>query len=153
MTNREFDIYKLQTLIFSGVVAIALLVGGEGPLSTFTVPETLLGILGLSQVVYISGVLVRPASIKELDQALTDLRETEAKFQMVVNHNTDLDAEGNVPKPLPAAPAQPPDLETRKKNAVKAATIYAEKAAQVELMIESTVERNVDREMLKASIA
>ena len=53
MTNLEFDVYKLQTLIFSVVVAIALLASGEERLSSFTVPDTLLGILGLSQVVLV----------------------------------------------------------------------------------------------------
>ena len=63
-TSREFDIYKLQTLVFSAVVAIALLVGGETVLATFTVPQTLLGILGLSQVVYVAGVMVRPPAAR-----------------------------------------------------------------------------------------
>jgi hypothetical protein len=42
------------------------------------VPETLLGILGLSQVVYIGGILVRPPAVNDLDEALTKLRATGA---------------------------------------------------------------------------
>jgi hypothetical protein len=60
ITNREFDVYKLQMLIFTFAVAAALIVSGTSNLSTFTVPETLLGILGLSQVVYLGGILARP---------------------------------------------------------------------------------------------
>src|SRR3982074_3315040 len=102
LTNREFDIYKLQTLIFSVVVAGALLAAGAQHLASFSVPDTLLGILGLSQVAYISGTLARPASNTELDHAIDDLRNMEVKLQTVVARNTDTDEDGNLPTPLPA---------------------------------------------------
>jgi hypothetical protein len=96
-TNREFDVYKLQTLLFSGVVAVALLITGEERLDIFAVPETLLGILGLSQVVYVAGALVRPPSIAELDKAVSDLRDLEAKLHLAVTYNVDTDYEGKLP--------------------------------------------------------
>jgi hypothetical protein len=60
MTNREFDVYKLQTIIFTIAVASAIVVSGASHLSSFSVPQNLLGVLGLSQVVYIGGVMVKP---------------------------------------------------------------------------------------------
>ena len=56
------------------MVAVALLVNGGNGLESFTATETLLGILGLSQVVYIAGSLVRSPSVSELDKAVTEYR-------------------------------------------------------------------------------
>jgi len=138
-TGREFDIYKLQTLLFSGVVAVALLANGGNALQSFAVPETLLGILGLSQVVYIAGSLVRPPSISELDNAITELRELEAKVATAVTQNTDTDSEGKLmPPPLPAG-------GVAGKNALEQ---YNKKANQVEVMLESTLETDIDRKTL-----
>jgi len=137
-TGREFDIYKMQTLLFSLVVAVALLVTGEGRLDTFTVPDTMLGILGLSQIVYITGTLVRPPTVSELNKALSDLRELEKKLQIAIANKTDIDATGN----FVAAPDSPG------KNARRQ---YDEKANQVETMLESHFEEPIEREKLAPS--
>jgi len=153
MTNREFDIYKLQTLIFSVVVAVALLLGGEQNLGSFTVPQTLLGILGLSQIVYVSGTLAGPASISDLDQALTHLREMEARLQTAVARNTDTDGDGKLPSPLPDPPSPLPPLEERKSHAPNALRLYANLADQVEIMLESTLGAAVHRAQLEPVLA
>jgi hypothetical protein len=153
MTNREFDIYKLQTLIFSVVVAVALLLGGEQNLGSFTVPQTLLGILGLSQIVYVSGTLAGPASTSDLDQALTHLREMEARLQTAVARNTDTDGDGKLPSPLPDPPSTLPPLEERKSHAPNALRLYANMADQVEIMLESTLGVSVPRAQLEPVLA
>lgn len=152
MTNRELDIYKLQTLIFTVVVAIALLVEGEENLGSFTVPQTLLGILGLSQVVYVSGTFATPASVADLDGAITALRELETKVQTVIARNADTDADGKLPAPLPPPPKSLPDLKVRIANAPNATTLYAKKADQVEIMIESALGAEVDRGKLDPAL-
>jgi hypothetical protein len=149
MTNREFDVYKLQTLIFTGVVAVALLVTGEDRLDSFSVPETLLGILGLSQIVYVAGALVRPPSVSELDKALTELRELDTKVGIAVTYNIDTDDAGNLPSPLPKErPKDPPSLDARVKAGLNVMRQYNKKADQVEIMLESTLETQVKREDL-----
>jgi hypothetical protein len=153
MTNREFDIYKLQTLIFSVVVAVALLVGGEENLGTFTVPSTLLGILGLSQVAYVSGTLAAPPSVANLDAAISTLRQLETKLQTALARNIDTDGDGKLPSPLPAAPATLPGLDQRKANAPNAMGLYEKQADQVEIMLESTLGAEVDRNRLEPAIA
>jgi hypothetical protein len=153
MTNREFDIYKLQTLIFSLVVAVALLSSGEERLATFTVPETLLGILGLSQVVYVSGTLASAPATADLDDAITKLRAMEGKLQTVISRNTDTDGEGKLPDPLPKPPSPLPPLDARKANAVNAMSVYAKMADQVEIMLESTLGTEVQRKRLDPAIA
>jgi hypothetical protein len=148
MTNRAFDIYKLQTLIFSVVVAVALLVGGEENLGNFTVPSTLLGILGLSQIAYVSGALAAPPSVADLDAAVTNLRSLETKLQTALALNIDTDADGKLPNPLPSAPVPPPAL-----GAPNAKRLYKTEADQVLIMIESTYGEEVRRELLNPEIA
>jgi hypothetical protein len=80
-TDGEFDVYRYQSFIFSIVVAGALLIGGVTQLASFEIPTTLLGILGLSQVVYISGKVVTPTSMGDLNKALDSLRDAEKKFR------------------------------------------------------------------------
>jgi hypothetical protein len=81
-TDGKFDVYRYQSFIFSLVVVLALIFGGVTQLSTFTVPETILGIVGLSQAVYIGGKLVTPTNISNINDAITDLRNQEKQLFM-----------------------------------------------------------------------
>src|SRR6266446_4345956 len=80
-SDGEFDVYRFQMLIFSLVVGVSLLAMGLNELASFSVPENLLGVLGLSQVVYVGGKLVAPPSCTELNKAIGDLRDLETKFK------------------------------------------------------------------------
>jgi hypothetical protein len=63
------------------VVIGALIAAGVTQLSTFTIPDTVLGIVGLSQVVYVGGKLVMTTNISDLNTAIGDLRDRERKFR------------------------------------------------------------------------
>lgn len=80
-SDGEFDVYHMQMLIFSLVVGVSLLAIGLTDLASFDVPQNLLGVLGLSQVVYLGGKLVTPPSCAELDKAITELRKLEEVFR------------------------------------------------------------------------
>jgi hypothetical protein len=80
-TDGEFDVYRYQSFIFSLVVIVALIAAGVTQLSTFVIPDTILGIVGLSQLVYIGGKLVTPTNMSDLNAAITDLRDREKKFR------------------------------------------------------------------------
>ncbi len=54
-----------------------MIAAGVGQLSTFVIPDTILGIVELSQAVYIGGKLVTPTGMKALNDALDDLRARE----------------------------------------------------------------------------
>lgn len=151
MTNREFDIYKAQTIIFSVAVAFALLTAGSAHLAEFAVPDTLLGILGLSQVVYVAGILVRPPSVGDLDKAVTDLRKAEETARTAIAHDKDVDADGNLPADLGPLAANV-SFQQRKEDATKALHRYDQLASQVEIMIESTLETPVDRRTLRPDL-
>ena len=74
-------------ICFSVVVGIALIGAGTqlNDLSSFSVPEALLGILGLSQVVYVAGKLVAPPSISDLDSQITNLQAAEKKLRDAID--------------------------------------------------------------------
>ncbi|HAT32224.1 MAG TPA: hypothetical protein DCW29_15645 [Janthinobacterium sp.] len=82
-TNGAFDVYRFQMICFSVVVGISLIsVGAQvNDLSSFEIPQSLLGILGLSQVVYVAGKLVAPPSISDLDEQIGKLIESERKLR------------------------------------------------------------------------
>lgn len=146
-TNREFDVYKLQALIFSVAVALALLAAGASSLSSFDVPQTLLGILALSQGIFVAGVLVRPPAVGDLDKALTDLRQAEERARVVVTHNDDVDADGNLPLTLKQPDPNVP-FSARRDHAKNALQRYKKLADRVEIMIESTLETEIQRQRL-----
>jgi len=79
-TSGELDIYKFQMLIFTLIVAAAFLGVGLTELASFTIPPTVLGVLGLSQVIYVGGKLVGPSPIEELDKQIAELRTLEQAF-------------------------------------------------------------------------
>jgi hypothetical protein len=83
MTNSQFEVSRFQMITFSVLVGIALLTaGGEtADLSDFTVPDAFLGILGLSQVVYVFGKVVDGPSIEELDKQIALLRTAETALR------------------------------------------------------------------------
>jgi len=80
-TDGVFDVYRYQSFIFGLVVIGGLIAAGVNQLSTFVVPNTILGIVGLSQVVYIGGKLVTPTNISDLNAAIVGLRTEEQKLK------------------------------------------------------------------------
>ena len=75
-----FDVYHFQMLLFSLVVGLALIQACYTDLSGFTIPESILGVLGLSQAIYVGGKLTEPTSTKDFDDALKQLRDLETAF-------------------------------------------------------------------------
>jgi hypothetical protein len=80
-TDGVFDVYRYQSFAFALVVIGALIAAGVSQLSTFVIPDTILGIVGLSQVIYIGGKLVTPTNMSDLNAAITGLRAEEKKLK------------------------------------------------------------------------
>ena len=82
-TGGEFDATRFQMITFSLLVGGALLTAGADlmDLSSFEIPSTLLGILGLSQVVYVGGKLTAPPAISDLNTQLQKLRKAESDLR------------------------------------------------------------------------
>jgi hypothetical protein len=122
-TEGEFDVYRYQSFIFSLAVGGALLAGGVTQLSSFEIPETLLGILGLSQAVYVGGKLVTPTSMSDLNSAIGSMQDAEKKY--VVSATI---AAGNTAANVAAATATPtpqPHLDAYMQSAVDARALLA----------------------------
>ena len=68
----EFDIYKLQNLVFSPFVGLTVLAAGVTDLAALDIPDNLMALLGLSQVVYVGGKAVQPAPDAEAIAAAVD---------------------------------------------------------------------------------
>lgn len=138
LTNREFDVYKLQTIIFSLAVAAALVVGGATDLATFEIPSAMLGVLGLSQVVFVGGILVRPPATDDLDKVLVSLRSAADSYAEALARKTDIGPDGKLMTTIAAD-------ETVAANARRQ---YEQLVDQVVPMIESTLEVEVNKENL-----
>jgi hypothetical protein len=78
----EFSVTRFQSIAFSIVVAIALLIGGPSEISTFTIPESILGLLVASQAIYVGGKWVQPSTVdkdhlKAINNAIKEARAAE----------------------------------------------------------------------------
>ncbi len=78
MRGRELSVSRFQSVAFTSVVAIALLINGFTDLETFTIPASLLGLLGASQAIYLGAKTAQPqvAGDKEIEELNTLLKET-----------------------------------------------------------------------------
>ena len=88
-SDGSFDVYRFQSLVFTGAVGLALFAGGVFQLASFAVPQNILGILGLSQVVYIAGKMVTSNNATQLNAVITDLRNAEAAYREAVHTSSD----------------------------------------------------------------
>jgi len=94
-SDDTFDVFKFQNVVVTLIVGIALLYagltgsgaetqganGGATGLADFEIGDSLLGLLGLSQVAYVGGKAVSSTSpVQELDKALKELRKLEDTF-------------------------------------------------------------------------
>jgi hypothetical protein len=89
-TGGEFDVYSFQLATVSLVVALALLSADLTELATFDLPDNILALLGLSNVVYIGGKAVTPNSVAELDEKIAKVRELEKTWRSAVPLGTSL---------------------------------------------------------------
>jgi hypothetical protein len=137
-SDGEFDVYRYQNCIFTLVVGVALLSAGINQLASFTIPDTLLGVLGISQAVYVAGKLISPPSIVDLNKSTDALRGIEEKFRAAASAN---------PDPSPPAgvnPQDPPtDLVSAKRRAKPEYDAYVEAAKPVRIGFESLTGRKV----------
>ncbi len=79
----QFDVTKFQMLIFSLVVGFGIVAHGSVGLGTFEIPDSLLGVLGLSQAIYITGKAV-PVMVSDYDKKLKETRRSENAFVAAV---------------------------------------------------------------------
>jgi len=147
-TDGEFDVYHFQNLIFSVVVGGALIIVGLRDLASFSIPEALLGILGLSQVVYIGGKLVAPPKFSELNTATSQLRDLERDF---------VGTASRTPDPTPPAGSNPLDPPATLDAAIRRAghakyDAYVDRVKNVRVMFNAVTGQKVDDDKLAPAL-
>jgi hypothetical protein len=81
-TQGEIDVAKVQALLFTGLVAITILLEGLGGLGDFAIPQQYIYILGLSQTAYVVSTWALPADTrKRIEQDLDQLRKAAANLR------------------------------------------------------------------------
>src|SRR5262249_45291261 len=142
-TEGQFDVYHFQSLTFSLAVGGALLASGFTDLANFTIPDALLGVLGLSQVIYIAGKMVAPPSIKELDDAATATRAAEQEFTAAANR----------PGASGGAIAPPTDLvDAIRRAGADKYTTYIDKAKNLKIMFHAILGPDVPDALIQPAI-
>jgi hypothetical protein len=141
-SDGEFDVYRYQNCIFSLIVGTGLLLAGVNELATFSIPQTLLGMLGLSQGVYIVGKLVTPTSVGDLDSTITELRALEKKF---------MDAAATNPDPTPGAPGDALTIAKRRAGDINY-NAYISKARVARMQFEAITGKHVPDALIEPSV-
>jgi hypothetical protein len=127
----QFDIYKFQMLAFSLIVGAALISATfreHATLADFTISASMLGVLGLSQVVYLGGKAAGPPTNEDLNTALSNVRRLEVAFIKAVSDKwekvrpkaDEVDtAEKKLDKAISAAPAEYNEYISAAENAAR----------------------------------
>jgi hypothetical protein len=150
MSDSELDLYKLQAVTFSAIVGFSMLASGPTGLAKFEVPQTLLGILGLSQIVFVGGRLAKPTTIGDVDKLITELRNRETVLRRAATLGVDVDENGKSLTGLAAKrPVKPPEtLRAASAIVPTAAQRYLDTAQQVQVLLEAMAHRSVNGDSL-----
>ena len=95
-TDGKFDISRFQAVGFTLIIGGALLVEGiravvddSSAAFSFSVGQTYLALIGVSQGVYIGGKFSQKDNTKQLDQKLDQVREKEQAFRTTVSRHSE----------------------------------------------------------------
>jgi hypothetical protein len=145
MSGKQIDLYRLQAFTFTIIVGVALIYSGVTNLETFKVPDTLLQILGLSQVVFVGGRLTQPATIGDTDNLITELRKRVGDLRVAAATGIDVDAKGQpLYQATPGTPAiRTASIDDARKAVPNAVARYEETADEVEVLLKGLTYRDV----------
>jgi len=73
-THGEVDVAKVQALLFTCLVAISIFVNGVTGLANFELPREIIFLLGISQTAFIVGGVLKPDTVKHIEQDFDQLR-------------------------------------------------------------------------------
>jgi len=170
-SNEEVDFYKVQAAAFSLVVGIGMLQTPMIDFGSFKVPESLLEILGMSQLVMVGGRFTTPTTLGDLDKLVTELKLRLAALRAAASSGLDVDADGKpLTPPAPPSgpdagaggqPAPPPPAPLAKPSPYatlaaagapgavpEAVSRYLDTAKEVQALLQSLADRTIDAEPL-----
>ena len=150
MSDTELDLTKLQALTFTVIVAVSMWVSGPEVFATFNVPDSLLQVLGLSQLLFVGGRYTRQSTLQDLDGMVTELRKREGVLRRAAATGIDVTEEGKPLTPAPDAPlptTRQPLFSAR--GSVPIATArFLDTADQVQVLLESLAHHSLDASRL-----
>jgi hypothetical protein len=82
LTDNRLDVYKFQMLIFTVIVALYVISAGQAGLEGVKISETMIYLLGISQIVYVGGKAVTDRTT-DLEEAAAKMRDLESKLKAV----------------------------------------------------------------------
>lgn len=88
LTDNRLDVYKFQMLIFTIIVALYILSAGQTGLEGVKISDTMIYLLGISQLVYVGGKAVTDRTT-DLEDAAAKMRDLESKLEKVAAPLTD----------------------------------------------------------------
>ncbi|AKU23446.1 hypothetical protein [Massilia sp. NR 4-1] len=80
MSNKRFDIYKFQMLVFTFVIAAYVIASGADELGNIQISATLLTLMGMSQGAYVGG-RVATDSLSALQHQLQGMQNLQERYQ------------------------------------------------------------------------
>jgi hypothetical protein len=87
MTNKRFDIYKFQMLVFSFVIASYVIVSGADQLGHIQISATLLTLMGISQGAYVGGRATGD-NLAPLQDQLRGMQSLQERYQACTDPQT-----------------------------------------------------------------
>lgn len=87
MTNRRFDIYKFQMLVFTCVIAAYVIASGAKELGNIQISATLLTLMGMSQGAYVGGRAAADV-LTPLQDQLRGMQSLQLRYQACRNAET-----------------------------------------------------------------
>lgn len=150
MSDSELDLYKLQAITFSTIVGFSILTTGPTGLAKFAVPDTLLQILGLSQVVFVGGRLAKPTGMGDLDKLISELRDRETVLRQAAATGVDVDEHGKRETNRTAKRIVKPPTDANEAEAIAPMAVkrYRDTAQQAQVMLEAMAHRSVNSDRL-----
>ena len=95
-TDGKFDVSRFQAVGFTSVIGVALLLEGIGiaiddssGAFSFSIGQTYLALIGVSQGIYVGGKFSQKDTMKQLDQKLDQVRKQEQEFKKSVSCHPD----------------------------------------------------------------
>ncbi|MBB5370001.1 MULTISPECIES: hypothetical protein [unclassified Janthinobacterium] len=79
-TDKRFDIYKFQMLVFTVVIAAYVIASGADALGNIQISATLLTLMGMSQGAYVGGHAASD-QLSPLEDQLTGMRDLQQRYQ------------------------------------------------------------------------
>ncbi len=147
-TGGEFDIFKFQMLLFTGLVALYVISSALTNLQFPEVPDSLMWLMGISNGVYLGGKVTGTSAFGELVTLHAEIEEVERQLQKLNNDRDKLTSE----KTLKAEEAEELKKATEEKKDDTTIQKLRDRLAEIDKSIKSIGENIQNLEKKKEEL-